>query len=196
MLITESNTTIDLYDDLRNDWPQERDAILDTAKMIPVCTSDEDVRTIREVNSVIRDLIKRVHDTRMKYTRALDGYKKQYIRLENELTEKLCAEEKRLSMLATDYLTRKVNSLNAAANETAEAESILTGEMVPVETQKAGRRTVTFTVIEPNAVPRAYCEPSDKLIREYIASVKSTNPDYNERAFAMPGVVFKMEYKV
>jgi len=52
----------------------------------------------------------------------------------------------------------------------------------------------TFTITDPDAVPRAYCAPDEKAIRAYMDAAKKSGASIE--SLSIPGVAFRREIRV
>ena len=170
----------------------------------------------------VKDVVKLIADHRMSLTRKVDDWKKGIISQERELTAAANAEINRVSTLLSSYVTAKAEAEAAAraaeeaarleelrkAEEAAAAEAALTGKAVEVPVQVVQEpekptpivrgvtaRTVwTFTITDPDSVPRRYCSPDEKLIRAYMDEVKKSGAAIE--SLNITGVEFRKEIRV
>ena len=157
--------------------------------------SDADARAASALVKQGRTLVKIVHDQRMAVSRKVDAVKKQLIAKEHELVADLSSQIERVAKLCADYVARKEAAKAAEAAEAAKAEAMLTGNVpsMPESSSPAvagvkARVAWDFAIVEPELVPRAYCSPDERLIREYANAVKRSGGSIDE--LHIPGVVF------
>lgn len=190
---------------------------------ITVVQNDADARRAKNAVKAVKNVVKAISTARLDATRKADAWKKRIIEEEREFTAAANAEIARVDGLVGEYVTAKAKAEEEArlaaeaaraaelrqAQLEAEAEAALTGNAVAVPVpvpdeseQKRGpivqgvtARTVwTFEIVNPDLVPRAYCVPDEKAIREYMNSVRSSGADID--ALKIPGVAFRKEIRV
>lgn len=191
--------------------------------LIKEVTDDASARRAKSAVKSVKDVVKLIGDNRMELTRKVDDWKKGIIAQERDITAAANAEIARVNGIIAAYVTAKAQAEAAAraaeeaarleeqrrAQEAAIAESVLTGKEViapvveePEPTASSGplvrgvtARTVwTFTVTDPDSVPRAYCSPDEKLIRAYMDQAKKSGADI--ASLSVPGVEFRKEIRV
>lgn len=198
---------LSILDNLPAEFKAEHDETLEHARALTVCASDYDARKIGAVLKTVKALKKTVNAERMAITRRLDGWKKQIMQREKDICALLDAEETRLSGIATEYATAKAEAERAAeekAREEREAEAMLTGVAPDADDDRSGpliagvrsRTVIAFEISDADAVPRAYCSPDEKLVREYIQAVKAADPNWTVESFRIPGIIFRKEVRV
>ena len=150
-------------------------------------------------------------------------WKKRVIEQERELCAAANKEIDRVDKLVGEYVAAKAQAEEEArkaeeakraaelaeAQRIAEAEAALTGREIAVhvpvadaEPQKKApivhgvtARTVwTFDIVDPDAVPRAYCVPDEKAIRAYMDAAKESGASIE--SLSIPGVAFRKEIRV
>ena len=191
--------------------------------LIAKVSDDSSARKAKTAMKSVQDVVKLISDRRMALTRKVDDWKKSIIEQERDITAAANKEITRVKGLISEYLTAKAEAEAAAraaaeaarleeqrkAEEAAAAEAILTGKDVvapvvePQVTETAAAPLVrgvtaktiwTFSVTDPDAVPRAYCSPDDKLIRAYMDAVKKSGGSVE--SLSVPGVEFRKEIRV
>lgn len=193
-----------------------------SAKAITQVADDASARLADSVVKRGKTLVKVVHDQRMAVSRKVDAVKKQLIAKEADLTADLNAEIERVSTMCSAYLMAKAQAEEDArraaeedaaraaleAQEAAAAEALVTGADIiapmPVSPEPEQRSKVvagvssrtywTFSVTDPNSVPRAYCSPDLRIIREYMENAKRNGADI--RTLNIPGVEFRAEIRI
>jgi len=189
---------------------------------ITAVNDDASARKAKSAMKSVKDVVKLIADHRMSLTRKVDDWKKGIISQERELTAAANAEINRVSTLLSSYVTAKAEAEAAAraaeeavrleelrkAEEAAAAEAALTGKAVEVPVQVVQEpekptpivrgvtaRTVwTFTITDPDSVPRRYCSPDEKLIRAYMDEVKKSGAAIE--SLNITGVEFRKEIRV
>ena len=192
-------------------------------KPIVAVESDADARRAKNAVKAVKAVVKLVATARLEATRKADAWKKDIIAQEREFCADANKEVERVDRLVGAYVAAKEQAEAEArraeeakrqaelleAQRIAEAEAALTGKEVAVpvsvaesEPQKQGpivqgvtARTVwTFTITDPDSVPRRYCSPDEKIIREYMAEVKKSGAGIE--SLSIPGVEFRKEIRV
>lgn len=195
-----------------------------TAALKPIVAveSDADARRAKNAVKAVKSVVKLVATARLEATRKADAWKKDIIAQEREFCADANKEVERVDKLVGAYVAAKEQAEAEArrveeakrqaelleAQRIAEAEAALTGKEIAVpvsaeaEPQKQGpivqgvtARTVwTFEITDPDAVPRRYCSPDEKIIREYMGEVKKSGAGIE--SLSIPGVVFRKEIRV
>lgn len=190
---------------------------------ITAVQNDADARRAKNAVKAVKNVVKAISTARLDATRKADAWKKRIIEEEREFTAAANAEIARVDGLVGEYVTAKAKAEEEArlaaeaaraaelrqAQLEAEAEAALTGNAVAVPVpvpdeseQKRGpivqgvtaRTAWMFEIVNPDLVPRAYCSPDEKAIREYMNAVKSSGADID--ALKIPGVAFRKEIRV
>ena len=190
---------------------------------ITAVQSDADARRAKNAVKAVKAVVKLIAEARLSATRQADAWKKRVMEQEREFTAAANKEVARVDGLVGEYVTAKAKAEEEArkaeeakrlaelqeAQRAAEAEAALTGNAVAVPVQMPDEepqkktpivqgvtaRTVwTFEIVNPDLVPRAYCAPDEKVIREYMNAVKSSGADID--ALKIPGVAFRNEIRV
>lgn len=185
--------------------------------------NDADARRAKNAVKAVKAVVKLIAEARLSATRQADAWKKRVMEQEREFTAAANKEVARVDGLVGEYVTAKAKAEEEArkaeeakrlaelqeAQRAAEAEAALTGNAVAVPVQMPDEepqkktpivqgvtaRTVwTFEIVNPDLVPRAYCVPDEKVIREYMNAVKSSGADID--ALKIPGVAFRKEIRV
>ena len=185
--------------------------------------NDADARRAKNAVKAVKAVVKLIAEARLSATRQADAWKKRVMEQEREFTAAANKEVARVDGLVGEYVTAKAKAEEEArkaeeakrlaelqeAQRAAEAEAALTGNAVAVPVQMPDEepqkkapivqgvtaRTVwTFEIVSPDLVPRAYCVPDEKVIREYMNAVKSSGADID--ALKIPGVAFRKEIRV
>ena len=166
--------------------------ISDAERVLKGVTSvgnDSEARAADMFLSPARTLVKVVHDQRMAITRRVDAFKKSVISEESAILAGLNAEIERVKALQLAYVTAK-NEAIRIEHERAEAEKAaasmearITGEAVMPDVSEPERksivdgvrtrRTWAFEIVDGDAVPRAFCSPSEQAIRQFMQEAKS-----------------------
>lgn len=185
---------------------------------IKAVASDADARAADAAIRTAKTLVKVVHDQRMAVTRRIDALKKECMGREAEICAPMNQELERVAKLTAAYVAAKKEEQEREYVEmrireeeersSLEAEAMLTGK-APAEIAAApsasapqgkpvagvSSRTVwLFDITDGAAVPRAYCEPSLVLIREYMTAAKRNGAAISQ--LAIPGVSFREEVRV
>ncbi len=185
---------------------------------IKAVASDADARAADAAIRTAKTLVKVVHDQRMSVTRRIDALKKECMGREAEICAPMNQELERVAKLTAAYVAAKREEQEREYVEmrireeeeraSLEAEVMLTGK-APAEIAAApsasapqgkpvagvSSRTVwLFDITDAAAVPRAYCEPSLVLIREYMTAAKRNGAPISQ--LAIPGVSFREEVRV
>lgn len=185
---------------------------------IKAVASDADARAADAAIRTAKTLVKVVHDQRMAVTRRIDALKKECMGREAEICAPMNQELERVAKLTAAYVAAKKEEQEREYVEmrireeeeraSLEAEAMLTGK-APAEIAAApsasapqgkpvagvSSRTVwLFDITSAAAVPRAYCEPSLVLIREYMTAAKRNGASIAQ--LAIPGVLFREEVRV
>lgn len=185
---------------------------------IKAVASDADARAADAAIRTAKTLVKVVHDQRMAVTRRIDALKKECMGREAEICAPMNQELERVAKLTAAYVAAKKEEQEREYVEmrireeeeraSLEAEAMLTGK-APAEIAAApsasapqgkpvagvSSRTVwLFDITDAAVVPRAYCEPSLVLIREYMTAAKRNGAPISQ--LAIPGVSFREEVRV
>ena len=146
-----------------------------------------------------KKLVKAVKDSRMAVTRQADAFKKACIAREAEVCKEVNAEIERVSALQVAFLDAK-----KAEAEAANAEALVKAAesgVAPTEPEQTGkvagvtsREYWGFEIVDPAAVPREFCIPSEKLVREHMNRMKAEGHDIT--AVQVAGVKFYRETRV
>ena len=190
---------------------------------ITAVQNDADARRAKNAVKAVKAVVKLIAEARLSATRQADAWKKRVMEQEREFTAAANKEVARVDGLVGEYVTAKAKADEEArkaeeakrlaelqeAQRAAEAEAALTGNAVAVPVQMPDEepqkktpivqgvtaRTVwTFEIVSPDLVPRAYCAPDEKAIREYMNAVKSSGADID--VLKIPGVAFRKEIRV
>lgn len=185
--------------------------------------NDADARRAKNAVKAVKAVVKVIAETRLAATRQADAWKKRVIEQECEFCAAANAEIDRVDKLVGSYVAAKAQAEEEArraeeakraaelaeAQRVAEAEAALTGKEiavpVPVLEREASAskpivqgvtaRTVwTFDIVDPDAVPRAYCAPDEKAIRAYMDAAKKSGASVE--SLSIPGVTFRKEIRV
>lgn len=191
--------------------------------LISAVTDDASARKAKSAVKAVKDVVKSIADKRLDLTRKADAWKKAIIDQERSLTNAANTEISRVNALLSAYVTAKAEAEAAAraadeakraaelaeAQRIAEAEAALTGKeiVVPVPVSEreasaskpivqgvAARTVWTFDIVDPDAVPRAYCAPDEKAIRAYMDAAKKSGASIE--SLSIPGVTFRKEIRV
>lgn len=195
-----------------------------TAALAPIVAvrNDADARRAKNAVKAVKSVVKVISEARLDATRKADAWKKNIIAQERDFTAAANAEIARVDALVGAYVAAKAQAEEEArraeeakqaaelaeAQRIAEAEAALTGKeiVVPVpvaeEPQKkspivqgvAARTVWTFDIVDPDAVPRAYCAPDEKAIRAYMDAAKKSGASIE--SLSIPGVAFRREIRV
>lgn len=185
---------------------------------IKAVANDAGARAADAAIRTAKTLVKVVHDQRMAVTRRIDALKKECMGREAEICAPMNQELERVAKLTAAYVAAKKEEQEREYVEmrireeeersSLEAEAMLTGK-APAEIAAApsasapqgkpvagvSSRTVwLFDITDAAAVPRAYCEPSLVLIREYMTAAKRNGAPISQ--LAIPGVSFREEVRV
>ena len=181
--------------------------ISDAERVLKGVTSvgnDSESRAADMFLSPARTLVKVVHDQRMAITRRVDAFKKSVISEEAAILAGLNAEIERVKALQLAYVTAK-NEAIRIEHERAEAEKAaanmearITGESVMPDVSEPERksivdgvrtrRTWAFEIVDCDAVPRAFCAPSEQAIRQFMSEAKSGGAPIG--SLSVPGIRF------
>lgn len=190
---------------------------------ITAVQNDADARRAKNAVKAVKNVVKAISTARLDATRKADAWKKRIIEEEREFTAAANAEIARVDGLVGEYVTAKAKAEEEArlaaeaaraaelrqAQLEAEAEAALTGNAVAVpmqmpdeEPQKktplvqgvTARTVWTFTITDPDAVPRVYCSPDEKFIRTYMDEAKKSGASIE--SLKIPGVAFRKEIRV
>lgn len=195
-----------------------------TAALAPIVAvqNDADARRAKNAVKAVKSVVKVISEARLAATRQADAWKKSIIAQEREFTAAANKEIDRVDKLVGAYVAAKEQAEAEArraeeerrlaeiaeAQRIAEAEAVLTGKEIAVpvpvaeEPQKKSPivqgvtvRTVwTFDIVDPDAVPRAYCAPDEKAIRAYMDAAKKSGASIE--SLSIPGVAFRKEIRV
>lgn len=192
--------------------------------LISAVTDDASARKAKSAVKAVKDVVKSIADKRLDLTRKADAWKKAIIDQERSLTNAANAEISRVNALLSAYVTAKAEAEAAAraaeeaarleeqrkAEEVAAAEAALTGKTIvvpevvaeptehcqktPLVRGVTSRTVWTFDIVDPDAVPRAYCSPDEKAIRAYMDAAKKSGASIE--SLSIPGVTFRKEIRV
>lgn len=195
-----------------------------TAALAPIVAvqNDADARRAKNAVKAVKAVVNLIATARLDATRKADAWKKRVIVQEREFCAAANKEIARVDALVGAYVAAKAQAEEEArraeeakraaelaeAQRIAEAEAVLTGKEIAVpvpvveEPQKKSpivqgvtARTVwTFDIVDPDAVPRAYCAPDEKAIRAYMDSAKKSGASIE--SLSIPGVAFRKEIRV
>lgn len=194
----------------------EVEAALASAQKVTEVSDDATARTAATEITRLKSVTKSIEASRKGFTSHLDRVKKAAIAYERRFTAPLQAETDRINGLSQGYLAklaeereakererREAEMIEAAQRQAAaEADSIITGDPLVVEpdvVEEAEKRTPlvsgvkaretwTFEVENPDEVPRRYCCPDEKAIREYMQACKQSGATIDQ--LSIPGVKF------
>lgn len=190
---------------------------------ITAVQSDADARRAKNAVKAVKAVVKLIAEARLSATRQADAWRKRVMEQEREFTAAANKEVARVDGLVSEYVTAKAKAEEEArkaeeakrlaelqeAQRAAEAEAALTGNAVAVPAQMPDEepqkktpivqgvtaRTVwTFTITDPDAVPRAYCAPDERAIRAYMDEAKKSGTSIE--SLKIPGVEFRKEIRV
>lgn len=184
---------------------------LDEIKQV---TNDSEARLADSAIKAAKATVKTINGERMVFTRKLDEAKKRFMAREAEISKGLNDGIARVQQLTTAYLNEKARQAEEArlkaeeerrkAEEAAKIEEAVTGEKVEVapiaETPKAkvtgvkAREYWGFKIVDPNAVPRAYCAPDTVAINAYKDEARKNGAKIEDLKIA--GVEFYKEFRV
>lgn len=195
-----------------------------TAALAPIVAveSDADARRAKNAVKAVKSVLKVISEARLAATRQADAWKKSVIVQEREFCAAANKEIDRVDKLVGAYVAAKAQSEEEArraeeakraaelaeAQRIAEAEAALTGKEIAVpvpvaeEPQKktpivqgvTASTVWTFDIVDPDAVPRAYCAPDEKAIRAYMDAAKKSGASIE--SLSIPGVAFRKEIRV
>ena len=161
---------------------------------------------------------------RIEITRELDALKKRIIAAADESTKLLDEPMEAVNKLLADYAERKLAEQRKAEEEERkrrEAEAAAAAEAAAKEAEMAAkfggagavepevvepqkkkpvvagvtvRTTWTFSVDDPDAVPREFCNPDEVLIRQYMQNAKANGAKLE--TLRIPGVTFTEKVSV